>query len=498
MSPDLRLGLKLQQKTVLTPALKQALKLLTLPRLELKAEIEQELLVNPCLEESEPAGEEPETREEAGGEEAGDDGLHREEPGAIGEAEGREEIDWDSYFQDDEYRGPAGSAGGDEEEGPGFEAVATRPESLAEHLEWQLHLNESDPECVAIGEFLVGNLQENGYLSAPPAELAAAGGFPPEELEIVRARLQEYDPAGCFSTDLKDCLLAQLRAAGEERSDAARLLREAPDALAGGLDDGALAARLSLPAETLSAARARLRRLDPEPGLRVGREGAAPPEPDLLLALEGPEGFTLTYVDDGLPRLRISGQMRKLLRRSEGLEGAERGYLRERMRAAVWFLKNIEERRRTVLKVAGETVRRQLPFFTQGELALRPLTLREVAEAAGVHESTVSRVATGKHLLTPKGLLPLKYFFVKKASSDGGGDLSALQVKQQIRAILAREAEGSRPLSDEKIARRLKDDYNVILARRTVQKYREEMGVPPAHQRRAARAGGSERPGEIP
>lgn len=483
MAPDLRLGLKLQQKAVLTPQLRQALKVLALARLELRTEIAQELLVNPCLEEDESTDPNEEGREEPV---ANDDGLHADDPGATGDVEAREEIDWDNYFSDDEPRSYASGGSGGEEERPDYEAYATRPESLFEHLAWQLHMNESDPECVAIGEFLIGNLLENGHLSAPPAELAQAGGFELAELEIVRARLQEYDPPGCFALDLRDSLLAQLRAAGEEDGVAARLLHECPEALAGGGDDAALSAKLGVPVAEVALARARLRRLDPEPGLRVGGEGLAPPEPDLVLTLEGEEGFTLSYVDEGMPRLRVSGQWRKMLRRGSDLGSEEKGYLRERMRAAVWFLKSLEERRRTVMKVATEVFRRQLPFFTGGELALRPLLLREVAEPAGVHESTVSRVAAGKYVLTPKGLLPLKFFFVKKASSDGGADLSALQVKAQIREIIAREGAGKRPLSDDKIAGRLRDDYNVTLARRTVQKYREEMGIPPAHRRRAA------------
>ena len=461
-------------------------------RLDLKTEIEQELLNNPCLEEESPENETPEageTGETAAGE---GDGLLRDSAAtdsAVDSADGgRDDIDFEYYFGDDS-RGPgdyAPSPGGDDDEYPTLEQTATRADSLHEHLGWQLGANESDPECRAIGEFLIGNLQENGFLAAPPEELAAAGGFALEELEIVRARLREYDPPGCFARDLSDCLGAQLAASGEEDSLAARLLGEAGEALAAGAKDEALAAQLGVEAAEIAAARRRLAQLDPEPGLRFSAERGDPPEPDLVLTLGEPGEFTLSFVEDGLPKLRVSSYYRRAIRRGSSAAPEEKAYVRERLRAAVWFIKSLEERRKTIMKVAHAAITRQLDYFTRGEDGLKPLLLREVAAVAGVHESTVSRVAANKFVLTPKGLLPLKFFFVKRAASDGGDDLSARQVKQQIQEIIAREIDARKPLSDEKIAGRLRADYNVILARRTVQKYREELGIPAAHARAAA------------
>ncbi len=489
MALSQRLNLRLSQKTILTPALKQALKLLQLQRLDLKTEIEQELLSNPCLEdlEAEPEAEEEGTAEEAAAAQPeGEDGLHAERDR---EAERQEDIDLDYFFNDDSggaWRGSgvSGPVTADGDDLPGLEETAIRGESLHEHLGWQLTMNESDPECREIGEFLIGNLQENGHLSAPPAELAAALKVEPEELEIVRRRLQEYDPPGCFATGLADSLLAQLRVLGEAQSLAARLLIEAPDSLAKGADDAALARQLGADLAAVAIARRLLKRLDPEPGLRCGKDTTAPPEPDLILEISGDE-FKLTTVEDGLPRLRVSGFYRKALRKGGGLAGEERAYVRERLRAAVWFIKSLEERRKTIMKVAQAVIGHQLAYFKTGELALRPLILKDVAAQAEVHESTVSRVVSNKYILTPKGLLPLRFFFVKQASTDGASGLSSLNVKDQIKTILARES-GGHPLSDQQIAARLKDDYNVGLARRTVAKYREELGIAPAHQRRRA------------
>jgi RNA polymerase sigma-54 factor len=485
MALSQRLNLRLAQKTVLTPALKQALKLLQLQRLDLKTEIEQELLSNPCLEDVEAEAEETPEEAAAAQPEQGD-GLHAERES---EAQRQEDIDLDYFFNDDSGGAWRGSGSGgpvtsDGDDLPGLEETAVRGESLHEHLGWQLTMNESDPECRQIGEFLIGNLQENGYLSAPPAELAAALKLETEELEIVRRRLQEYDPPGCFATGLADTLLAQLRALGEEKSLAARLLQEAPESLAKGADDAALARQLGTDAAAVAIARRLLKRLDPEPGLRCRADTTAPPEPDLVLEISGDE-FKITAVEDGLPRLRVSGFYRKALRKGGPLAGEERAYVRERLRAAVWFIKSLEERRKTIMKVAQAVIGHQLAYFKTGELALRPLILKDVAAQAEVHESTVSRVVSNKYILTPKGLLPLRFFFVKQASSDGASGLSALNVKDQIKAVLAHETAG-RPLSDQQIAARLKDDYNVTLARRTVAKYREELGIAPAHQRRRA------------
>ncbi len=479
MTLQQRLTLKLQQKMVLTPSLQQAIRLLQLTRLELQDEVAQEIQTNPVLEETstveEAPGAAPPTEAAAAAETTESDPLDRYE----------EKIDVESYFQDYletsmKYRGSAPEV---PDEAPDTERYVSRPESLADHLEWQISLSRMTAAEREVARAIAGNLREDGYLTATLEELVAGSGSDAAAVERVLALVQRMDPVGVAARDLRECLLVQMAELGLRGTLAWTIVEFHLESLERNAPEQ-LAARLGCAAEEVREALSLIRGLDPKPGLRYNNPVNPVIEPDVLVEKDGDE-YRVRLNEDGLPKLRISTQYRAMAedRPREPDEKEAHAYLREKVRSALWFLKGIEERQRTIYNVACQIVELQRDFLDKGPAHMRPLILRDVAERVGVHESTVSRVVSNKYMQTPRGVLPMKFFFSTGISTLDGVDVSAMKVKERIKALVEGESPAA-PLSDQRIADILKRE-GVLLARRTVAKYREELNISTSARRKA-------------
>jgi len=496
MALNQRLELRQGQSLVMTPQLQQAIKLLQMSNLELQAYVDQELERNPLLERDErtevqkDVPEAPEAQPDmvaalaanAGAEErlrtldtelenvytheARADAANREA------AAGPQDSGWSSLR-------PQGAVSLDAE-GLDFDATLTRQPTLAEHLTDQVNLILTAPADRLIGQHLVGMLNEAGYLTADTASMAETLGTSEAHVEAVLARLQSCDPPGVFARDLRECLTLQLRE--RNRFDPAMATLLAHLELVARRDYAALKTLCRVDLDDLKDMIAELRALDPRPGHAFGAEPVQPVIPDVMVRAS-PEGAWIVELNtETLPRVLINNQY--LARVSSSAQRSEdRLYLSECQANATWLVKSLDQRAKTILKVAREIVRQQDAFLLLGVQHLRPLNLRTVADAIEMHESTVSRVTSNKYMSTPRGIFELKYFFTTAiASADSDGDAhSAEAVRHRIRELIA--AEGQDVLSDDTIVERLKAS-GIDIARRTVAKYREGLGIPSSVQRR--------------
>lgn len=523
MGLEQKLSLKLSQRLVMTPTLQQAIKLLQMTRLELQDVVNQEIVANPVLEEDDvpesPAaaeGEEPPPpRESAEASEAadraGDDGegpsaspwdepAAASEPAAPAPAPGSAEaeipaeptqesfeaIDLEAYFGD-YLEGSSSTAPRMDEEGEEYslENRAEAPPGLDAHLAEQLGVSEATGPVREACAFMIGNLDADGYLRVTLEEVAAAVPCSGEEAVRALGLLQSFDPSGVGARDLAECLMIQARALGVESP----LLEELVTHRLADLATKAvpvLARQMSAPPEELQQAIDVLRRLDPKPGRRYDSARTIYVEPDVQV-VKVDDDYVVLFNDDGLPRLRVSSFYRRLLVAGNGaLDGEGRTYLREKMRAAQWLMKSLDQRKRTIVRVAESIVRKQRDFLDWGVAHLKPLILRDVADDIGMHESTVSRVVSNKWMATPRGLLPMKFFFHSAISSSAGEDVSSLAVKGKIKALVDAE-DSAHPLSDARLSELLARE-GIRIARRTVAKYREELHIPSSSIRKVERS----------
>jgi len=477
MEMKIGLNLGLQQKIIMTPKLQQALKLLQMPTLELQQVLKQEILQNPLLEEVEDS-EELESEEEAQEEDEETD----EEAEAKSEdeetEEPAEEIDWDDYF---ETGFGIGSGYAEEEEREDFiERVPVARQTLAEHLMSQLRLVTEDEKKLAIGEYLIGSLDDSGYLTCPLKEVADTFGVTEEEVENVLKIIQTFDPPGVGARDLKECLLIQLEAKGLGDSLAAKIIRDHFDEFKQKkyLD---LSKKLKVSLKELQEQAKVIGSLDPKPGLDIIAEEPKYVIPDLIVERVG-DKYVVSLNDKNIPRLRISQAYREELTNNPSLSEETRDFIQSKLKNAKWLIQTIEQRRRTMVKVMEAIVEEQREFFEKGAAYLKPLTLQQIASKINMHESTVSRVTTNKYVQTPRGVFELKYFFSSSLGTQTGEEVSAKSAKEKIKEIIANE-DPKKPLSDQKIADILKKD-GLIIARRTVAKYREQLGILPARHRK--------------
>lgn len=502
MALEQRLNLKLAQKLVMTPTLQQAIKLLQLSRLELEQALAEEVQVNPLLEMTEdaPADEETQVTEHTAPEEATapdeSDVPARADAAESGEPEVAEEpatatdafgeVELEALFSNYLHDVPVVAATWDDDEDTPLDNASGAEQSMYEALCEQVRLADVRPELCRVCEFIIGNLEPDGYLRLGAEDMAAQLGVGVELVHEAIAVVQRLDPPGIGARDLRECLLLQvdrqLAEGGEEFLGRVReVIAEAfPDVLNQRWE--AVKRRFGLTHEEVRALVGVLRRLTPHPGAALGPTGNSPVEPDVEVRRMEHE-WRVSLVDDGLPRLQLSSRYARMLQ-GRSLDGESRAYLRERMRSALWFLRSVEQRQSTILKVAQAIVRRQSEFLEHGVAHLRPLVLRDIADDIGMHESTVSRVVANKYIATPRGVLPLKFFFHSAIASAVEGDLSSMAVKERIKELIAGEDPG-KPLSDARIARQL-NRVGVRIARRTVAKYREELGIPSSEQRRRA------------
>jgi RNA polymerase sigma-54 factor len=463
--------MQLRQQLVMTQRLQQALKLLQVPTLELEQILRQELQGNPLLEEIEPEEElEEEIRRE--NEIAAVDEKVRE----TDQNPQDEDRDWGDSW-DEGFRSLANERGYDEEdelERP-QKYVPSGQEDLSEQLQMAV------PEGIErmIGEYIIGCLNEDGLVDCPLSEIAAYYEVPEEEVEAVLKVVQGFDPPGVAARDLKECLQLQLAARGQADSDEAHIITHHFEALKN-RKFGDIAREMKITPKEVQTIAQRIGELDPRPGLSVNAEGARAVVPDLEVVKVDEDGdeYAVYLNDSNLPRLRVS----------QAYEGTAKGnedavkFIDEKKRHAEWVIKTIEQRRRTMIRVMEAIVAEQKEFFEKGAIALRPLTLQQVASTIGMHESTVSRVTRQKYVQTPRGVFPLKYFFSAGLDSHDGTEVAAKAVKIMIQEIIEGE-NTSRPLSDKKIVDLL-HEKGLKIARRTVAKYREQMGILSARMRK--------------
>jgi RNA polymerase sigma-54 factor len=493
MALELKQQLRLSQQLVMTPQLQQAIKLLQLSRLELVGLVQKELEENPVLEEtsegdgtddmeapelvadaSESAAPEASAQGEAGGEAEVSSSDEREPS----DAEKIADIDWQNYMEAYPQTGMRESR--DEDDRPGIEANLTRRPTLSEHLEWQLQLSNLSGEEAAVAHLVIGNLDDRGYLQATVEELAWEAAVEEKVAEEALRRVQEFDPTGVAARDLKECLQLQVRTLGVTDPIVHRIIDECLDLLIK-RDFRGVSRRISIPIEDVAAAAKVIGTLEPRPGRAFGGEDPIYIVPDIYV-YKVAEDFHIVLNDDGLPRLRISNLYRDVLSRGSGSPKDTRAYVHEKVRSAMWLIKSIHQRQRTIYKVMQSIIKHQREFFEKGINCLKPLNLRDVAEDIEMHESTVSRVTTNKYAHTPQGIFELKYFFNSSINQVEGDAVASEAVKERILHLIRNE-DPRRPLSDQRIAEMLKV-ANIDIARRTVTKYREALNLLSSTKRR--------------
>ncbi|BAU47202.1 RNA polymerase factor sigma-54 [Sulfurifustis variabilis] len=486
-SLDLRLG----QHLTITPQLQQAIRLLQLSTVELQQEIQEALETNPLLEE----GEESENRDANGEGEAGESETEYEaeasepadldmEQADLGETSA--ESDWDEAFDL-----PLASGSRNEgDERPDIDARNSRPQTLREHLLWQMHMTSFSVTDRRVAEALIDAINEDGYLTCKLEEVQQilAKESPPtqaelDEIEAVLHQVQNFDPIGVGARDLAECLLLQLKALDPETPylrEALRLATPEHLALLGGRDYNQLRRNLKVTPETLHHAVQLIQRLNPRPGGTVQSVAANYIVPDIIVRkIRGIWRADLNQ--EVAPRLRINRMYERLIHRGDG--SRDNRYLQDQLQQARWFIKSLNSRNETLLKVARTIVDRQRAFFDHGPEAMKPLVLHDIAEAVSMHESTISRVTTNKYMLTPRGIYELKYFFSSHVGTADGGACSATAIRSMIKKLVENEPP-TKPISDSKIAEILAGQ-GIHVARRTVAKYRESISIPPSNQRKS-------------
>ncbi|HWM95285.1 MAG TPA: RNA polymerase factor sigma-54 [Thermoanaerobaculia bacterium] len=490
MALEQKLSLKLAQKLVMTPSLQQAIKLLQMTRMELDTLLTQELVENPILEEAGDVIEEkdatPEERQEAAAETP-------EQP--IDQTDSMENIDLDAYFGD-YWEGSGQSSMMEERDEPPIENSLTREPDLYDHLLWQLHMADVTPRQREIAELIIGNLNPDGFLVATPEEIREMGeheghqegngecrNYSLEEVYDALRLVRSLDPPGIACRDLQESLLLQMDIREVPQDALARrMIFEAWDLFLR-RQFPAVAKKLGVELAELEEAVELIRTLETHPGRKFSTDRPHYIEPDVFVRKVGDE-YVIQLNDDGLPRLRVSRAYRRMLQtmRSENRQSEAQQFIKDKIRSAVWLIKSLDQRQRTIYKVASSIIRQQREFLDKGIEHLRPMVLRDVAEDIGMHESTVSRVVSNKYMHTHRGLFPMKFFFHSGIDREYGDNISSLTVKRKIEQLIQSE-DPKRPLSDSELMRILNRE-GIQIARRTVAKYRDELSIPSSTDRK--------------
>jgi len=467
-----KLHTKLVQKLILTPSLQQAIKLLPMSTLELSDLLNQEMVENPMLEEV--PTEELQPAEAAQTQEKTDP---EQQPN---KTDTWDDQDYEYFFGDyldDGYRPRAPQ---EVKELPPIENTLSTSSSLADHLMWQLSMQTDDPLTREIGTAIVGNLDDDGALVASLEELASMGPWPAADVERALRLVQSFDPTGVAARDLQECLLLQLRHLGLEGTPTEKIVTEHLRLLQNH-QVPEIARKMAMSIEDLKEHIEIIRHLDPKPGSRYNPSQSQYVIPDVYV-MKVEDQYVAVLNEDGLPQMRISPVYRRLLDKNTENTDETRAYVKDKFRSALWLIKSVEQRQKTIHKVANSIINFQRDFLDQGIEHLRPLVLRDVANDIGMHESTVSRVVTNKYMHTPQGVFEMKYFFHSGINSQYGESVSSVTIKQRIRKIIENE-DPRKPLSDSKIVSILQRE-GLELARRTIAKYREELKIPTSNQRK--------------
>lgn len=531
---SLKLTTSLSQRLVLTPQLRQRIEMLQMTTLELSDLIQQQLLENPVLEEvatqeeaqelaekildhlassdpgatdqapveavepeigspssngtgeleaaTTPYSEEGEAVEGAAGD-VSEDSIGDEIVGEESVRDPFEEIDFGREFQD--YLDPGYKTQEVEykEDAPTFEQFLTRPPSLADHLEWQVHLSSIEGSACEAAICVIGNLDADGRLNASNEEISGMGGWPEEIVERARQAVMRLDPVGCGARDVKECLLAQLEVRGESDRLATRLISEHLSELQQHKLPH-LSKQIGIEVDKLLAELQFIRTLDPYPGRRYSSEEPILITPEIYIEKlnEDDNDYIIYFADDGSPRLRISQQYQQMLSQG-GVSNETKSFIREKMRSAVDLLRNIEHRRQTIYKVVESIVNRQKDFLDNGVQYIKPMMLKDIAEDIGMHLSTVSRVVNRKYAHTPQGVIELRRFFTEGMMNEEGEEISTRIIKLKIKKLIEEE-DSYNPITDDQVVKILAKD-GIRLSRRTVAKYRDQMHIPGSRERRA-------------
>jgi RNA polymerase sigma-54 factor len=482
-----RLEQRQVQRLILAPALQQAIKLLPLTNLELIEIIDTELSENPVLESEE------ETIEKTPGEEAEEGEKDREEKGKEQEekpedleSEGvketqkeDEDLEFESYFQeyfDDRFR----SFSLEKKEVPSLENIVSKSPSLWDHLNWQANLTFFDKKDKEIAQYIIGNINEDGYLTTSVEEIAKTCKNSVEKVNEVREKIKGFDPVGVGSLNLKEALLAQIDYLQIKDEVACSIINDHLHLLEKS-DYSHLAKVLGIPLSAVKCHMEIIKGLDPAPGRKYSQERTFYVVPDIIVTKED-DKLNIVLNNESLPRLKISSYYKKLLAQASKDNPDTYRFLKDKMKKAFWFLRSLDQRNQTIYKVAKYIVEEQKEFIEKGIEHIKPLTLIELAQEIGVHESTVGRVVANKYIMTPRGVFSLKYFFHKSLSGDFGEEISSLRIKERIKKLIDSEDKGD-PLSDIEIGEILARE-NLRVARRTVAKYRKQLRIQPSHIRK--------------
>ena len=466
MALETKLLLKTTQKLVMTATLQQAIKLLPLSRLELIQKVHQEILENPFLE-------------DVATQEISDTELANEELSQETQQESEEfEVDWAAYLQDfnssPDYTPDVGK------EVRSLEATLKSETSLAEYLLWQLSLTVHDELEKEIGTYLIGNIDDDGYLQCQTEEVATVLGGDEAQICAVLSVIQSFDPPGIGACNLQESLLIQLHHLEMDDSLASKIVQQCLFQL----DERyfqKIAKSFGVTINEVVAAVGLIRTLDPKPGSRFNSPRIEYITPDVVV-VKVDDDYQVVLNEDGMPNLRINVLYQNVLRQNDGMQSETREYLEEKFRSAVWLMKSVEQRRQTLLRVTKSLCKFQREFLDKGLAYLKPLVLKDVADDIGMHESTVSRVTTNKYVYTPQGVFELKFFFHSGLESLEGDAMSSVSVKDIIRKAVAAE-EPRKPLTDQQLMMIL-EAKGVKIARRTIAKYRQELRIPPASRRK--------------
>ncbi len=475
MPLEMQQTMRVEQRMLLSPQMQQAIYLLQVPLQELGNIIQQEIVQNPLLEETRTESEETRTEPDQQEPEvpAGEDLEFKEQFERLA----AEDDEWKEYFRQNRsynrYRGLS------EEKRKYLENLITRTETLSEHLLKQLHTASLSDREREIGEAIIGNIDENGYLSTSIEEIAATTGMDLEKTIQVLRFVQTFHPMGIGARDLRECLLIQINSLGYSVPLAQEIVEGFINELGAKKYPQIARALKTKPAKVQRAAEF-ISTLEPKPGRMFSSDNTQYITPDIYLEKVG-DDYQIIFNNDYMPRLRISNHYRKLLESEETKEETKR-YIKEKVTGGLWLIRNIHLRKATLHRITEEIVKRQRQFLDRGMAYLQPLKMSEVAEVVGIHESTVSRAVSNKYIQTPQGTFQLKYFFTAAFSTDSGEDISIQMVKESIIKLI-RDEDSQNPLSDQEIVSTLAQQ-GIKLARRTVAKYRKALDILPSHFRK--------------
>ncbi len=475
MAVGMKQSMNLSQTLRMTPQLQQAIKLLQLSRMELETAVRKELEENPVLEEL--AQEQSEGDDTHSNNKENDTRAEEAQVAADQDPQKQDEFDWESYL-DTQYK-PTQSGGVGNEEIMNYENMISTTATLYDHLMWQARNSGFNDEEMNLASILISYIDDDGYIKVPLQQVAEDEGVTKEDLESVLPFVQEFDPAGIGARDLQECLLIQAKHMQEDTKDFVTLITNHLKDLEKKNYEG-IAKTMGRDLEEIVEMTKLIYSMDPKPGRQFLSNDTQYVSPDVYVYKVGDE-YMVSLNEDGMPRLRISNFYKNVLQ-GKSANDTTQEYIQEKLRSAVWLIKSIHQRQRTIYKVTESIVKHQKDFFEKGPGFIKPMILRDIANDIGMHESTVSRVTTAKYVHTPRGIFELKYFFNSGINTDDGDALASESVKLKIKTLVSAE-DPKNPLSDQKIVDLLKKD-GIQIARRTVAKYRDVLKILPSSKRK--------------